>query len=341
MSIPVFKPSIKRKEMDAVLSCMVSDHIGPGQYSDQLSEYLIQHCHAAGSLLVREFERAVELCFRTLGLEEGRELVLSPLSPGTYLHVIQKLGLIPVFVDVNPATAVPDLDDYLDKVGENTGAVLLRGVFGYQWDFSEWEELGVPVIEDITQNFGSVTSECAAGTMGDAVLMRLEPQDLLTTGGGTALLFRNKEALAELSGLTDDFDETILLPDMNAALAAAQIREFDKTFELREEIYQLFITSLQKGKHGFLSTPTEERVIRSSLPVLIKGNRQEIQKYARKKNVDTTLAFKGCCLEEEQGDMIVCPVAETLILNCLLFPLYPSLGKSNCESIARILATLP
>ncbi len=327
--------------MDAVLSCMVSDHIGPGQYSDQLSEFLIQHCHAAGSLLLREFERSVELCFRTLGLTEGDEVVLSPLSPGTYLHVIQKLSLIPVFVDVNPTTAVPDLDDVLDKVGEKTGAVVLGGVFGYQWDFSEWEDPGVPVIEDITLNFGSVNKEISAGTMGDAVLIRLEPYDLLTTGGGAALLFRKKEHLGALSILTAEFDPTILLPDMNAALGAAQAREFEKTFELREEIYQLFITSLQKGKHSFLSTPVDERIIRSSLPVLIKGNRQEIQKYAQKKNVETTLAFKGCCLEEELGDLIVCPAAETLILNCLLFPLYPSLGKSNCESIARILATLP
>ena len=341
MSIPVYKPSIKRKEMDAVLSCMVSDHIGPGQYSEQFSEYLIQHCDAAGSILLREFERAVELCFRTLGLTEGKEVVLSPLSPGTYLHVIQKLGLIPVFVDVNPATAVPDLDDILDKTGENTAAVILGGVFGYQWDFSEWEDPGVAVIEDVTLNYGSVLGDISAGTIGDAVLMRLEPHDIITTGGGAALLFRKKESLAALAEITAEFDDTILLPDMNAALGTAQIREFDKTFELREEIYQLFIASLQKGKHGFLSTPTDERIIRSSLPVLIKGNRQEIQKYAQKKNVETSLAFKGCCLEEELGDMIVCPVAETLILNCLLFPLYPSLGKSNCESIARILATLP
>lgn len=341
MSIPVYRPSIKRKEMDAVLSCMVSDHIGPGQYSDQLSEYLIQHCAAAGSLLLREFERTLELCFRALGLSEGAEVILSPLSPGTYLHVIQKLGLVPVFVDVNPATAVPDLDDILDKTGENTGAVVLGGVFGYQWDFSEWENPGVPVIEDVTLNFGSVNGEFPAGTIGDAVVMRLEPQDLVTTGGGAALLFRRKEHLSGLAEITAGFDGTILLPDMNAALGAAQIREFEKTFELREEIYQLFIASLQKGKHGCLHTPGDERIVRSSLPVLIKGNRREIQKYAQKKNVETTLAFKGCCLEEELGDMIVCPVAETLILNCLLFPLYPSLGKSNCESIARILATLP
>jgi perosamine synthetase len=327
--------------MDSVLSCMVSDHIGPGQYSEQLIEEFKQICEVKSCTLLREYERTIEIAFQTLQLNAGMEFILSPLVPETYLHVIRKMELIPIFIDVNPMTAVPDLDDFLDKVNENTGALLLMGMFGYQWDFSEWEHPGVPVIEDISFSYGSVVSRIPAGHTGDLVLMRLEASDLITTGGGSALMARNKAQCDRLQDELKNFDETILLSDMNAALGFSQIKEFEKNFELREEIYKLFLSSLQKGKHGYLNGNSEERIIRSSLPVLVKGNRQEIQKYAQKKNVETSLAFKGCCLEEELGDLIVCPVAETLILNCILFPLYPSLGKTNSESIARILATLP
>jgi len=327
--------------MDSVLSCMVSDQIGPGVYSEQLLEQFHVLCRTGSGLLLREYERAIELSFRALDLKEGAQVILSPLAPEAYLHVIREMNLVPVFIDVNPATAVPDLDEYLDKTGPDTGVMILMGAFGYQWDLTDWDHPGFPVIEDITYNFGSAASETAAGQTGDLVLMRMEPHDLITTGGGTAVLARNKVLGDRLTEEVSRFDETALLSDMNAALGVSQIREFEKDFELREEIYQLFLSSLRKGKHGTLSGNPDERTIRASLPVLVKGNRQEVQKYAQKKNVETTLAFRGCCLEEELGDLIVCPVAETLILNCILFPLYPSLGKTNSETIARVLATLP
>jgi len=340
MSVPVFRPSIKRKEMDSVLSCMVSDHIGPGLYSEQLLEQFHSLCNTKSGFLLREYERGIELAFRTLSLEDGAEVILSPLAPEAYFHVIKKMRLKPVFIDVNPATAVPDLDEFMDKINNSTGAVILMGVFGFQWDLSEWDP-AIPVIEDITYNFGSITAEIAAGQSGDLVIMRMEPHDLITTGGGSVVLTRVKEFGDKLQEVVSEFDETVILSDMNAALGVSQIKEFEKDFELREEIYQLFLSSLRKGKHGHLTGHQEERIIRASLPVLVKGNRQEVQKYAQKKNVETTLAFRGCCLEEELGDLIFCPVAETLILNCILFPLYPSLGKSNSETIAKVLATLP
>ncbi|MDC7240060.1 MAG: DegT/DnrJ/EryC1/StrS family aminotransferase, partial [Spirochaetales bacterium] len=259
----------------------------------------------------------------------------------TYLHTIIKLGLKPVFIDVSETTAVPDLDDFLDRCDENTGAVVLRGAFGYQWDLREWENPGVKVIEDISQNYGSVVSEIPAGTTGDLVLMRMEPQDLITTGGGSALMVRTKDLKESVESELEKLDETVVLSDMNAALGFSMFKDFDKNFELRDELYELFLSSVRKGKHGYLLGGNGEKTIHASFPVLVKGNRQEIQKYAQKKNVETTLAFRGCCLEEELGDMIDCPVAERLILNCILFPLYPSLGKSNSETISRILATLP
>ena len=120
-----------------------------------------------------------------------------------------------------------------------------------------------------------------------------------------------------------------------------KIKEFEKSFELRSELHELFLTSLMKSRHGYLTGHPENAAYYSSIPVLVKGKVKEIQGYALKKNVETALAFKGSCLEEGQDYEIHCPEAETLVLNCVLFPLYPSLGKRNSELIARILSTLP
>jgi len=341
MSVPIYKPSIKRKEMDSVLTCLISDQIGSGGVSVEMADLLKGSTATRECRFFREYERTIEIAFSLAGLGEGDQFILSPLVPGAYLHVIKKMKLEPVFVDVDAHTAAPELDDILDCVTEKTKGVLLYGPFGYQWDFSEWEIPGVVVIEDITQNFGSERNDWKAGTVGDVVVMRMEAVDMITCSGGSALMIRDKEKLPLFSELIERYDSSIVLPDMNAALALVQIKELEKSFEFRRELHDLFLTSLMKSRHGYLSDSTDCRIYYSSMPVLVKGKVKEIQSYALKKNVETTLAFKGCCLEEGQDFSFDCPEAETLVLNCILFPLYPSLGEQNSELITRILATLP
>ena len=48
MTVPVFKPSIRRKEMDAVLTCMVNDNLWPGQLSEQFVKEAASYIGAAG-----------------------------------------------------------------------------------------------------------------------------------------------------------------------------------------------------------------------------------------------------------------------------------------------------
>ncbi len=45
MALPVFRPTVKRKDMGSVLSCIVSDRLGPGEISRDLVSRV---CHALG-----------------------------------------------------------------------------------------------------------------------------------------------------------------------------------------------------------------------------------------------------------------------------------------------------
>ena len=327
--------------MDSVLTCLVSDHIGPGSVSEDAAEVLKEKTGTNLCCFFREYERAIEIAFHTAGLNAGDEFILSPLVPAAYLRVIRKMGVEPVFVDVEPQSAAPDLDDFLDKITDQTKGILLFGPFGIQWDFSEWDVQAITVFEDITQNFGSVKNSYKAGSAGDLVIMRMEADDLITSGGGTALMVREDSLIPMLNDSVSGYDRSILLPDMNTALALVQMKDFEKSFEFRRELHELFLTSLMKSRHGYLSAQADCEAYYSSMPVLVKGKVKEIQTYALKKNIETTLAFKGCCLEEGMEEDFQCPEAETLVLNCILFPLYPNLGRQNSEQISRVLATLP
>jgi dTDP-4-amino-4,6-dideoxygalactose transaminase len=96
-----------------------------------------------------------------------------------------------------------------------------------------------------------------------------------------------------------------------------------------------------KSRHKTLKQRNETEAPFFSFPVLLSSSMNEVRKYARKRNLDTLPAFLDSVIavtEEEKGEF---PNARNILLRCLLFPMYPMLGKKNVDLICRVLATLP
>jgi dTDP-4-amino-4,6-dideoxygalactose transaminase len=68
---------------------------------------------------------------------------------------------------------------------------------------------------------------------------------------------------------------------------------------------------------------------------------KDVRQYALKKNVDTMPAFADTIAALEDSPAAHCANARSLVLRCLLFPLYPMLGKRDVEAVCKVLATLP
>jgi dTDP-4-amino-4,6-dideoxygalactose transaminase len=52
-------------------------------------------------------------------------------------------------------------------------------------------------------------------------------------------------------------------------------------------------------------------------------------------------AFADSIAALEDSPAAHCVNARSLVLRCLLFPLYPMLGKRDVEGVCKVLATLP
>ena len=68
---------------------------------------------------------------------------------------------------------------------------------------------------------------------------------------------------------------------------------------------------------------------------------KEARQYALKKSVDTHPAFAASIAALDDGPATNCSNARSLVLRCVLFPLYPMLGKRDVETVCKVLATLP
>ena len=78
-----------------------------------------------------------------------------------------------------------------------------------------------------------------------------------------------------------------------------------------------------------------------AFPVSIASSVKDVRAYAKKKEVDTELAFEGSLLAKGLVPEGECPNARSMAMRCLVFPLHQRIGAAAADKICKVLATLP
>ncbi|ADK80660.1 DegT/DnrJ/EryC1/StrS family aminotransferase [Sediminispirochaeta smaragdinae] len=336
--IPVFRPTIKRKEMDSVLTTLVSDVIGPGPVGEELVKVFADKLSAGGGFAFATYPDAIGLALSSLDLESGSSVVISALSPAFYLDELARFGLEASIIDVSEENGSLFIPDALRAIEEGAKAVLLHYPLGFIPETEPLVEAGVPLIEDVTSAFGGHDGSRLCGTAGDYAVIGLEPNHLITAGEGALVIARGRKQLSRLKQSVEGSLCARLMPDFCAALALVQLKESEGYFERRKELAALFSKAVMKGRHNMLVQPGEGENVHYSFPIMIESSVKDVGSYARKKGVETCLAFADSVMESMDDGF---PKARQFMLRCLLFPLYPMLGKSQAEQISKVLSTLP
>ena len=340
MIIPVRSSYIRRKDMDSVLSCMVEDAVERGAFLSRFLRAAKEQLGFEQGAAFRSPVSALGAALDCFALPEGAVVALSALSPAYYAQVLKDKRFTPLWLDIHPESGCIDLDS-LAKAGETARLLLLYEGAGILPEPSAYVELGIPVIEDITESLGAFIGETKAGSMGALTLLCMEQGGLVTAGGG-ALLYANSRREAQvLRNLADSIPTELAMTDLNAALGLSQIRNMERTFEKRRELARLFDQALARSRHASLRLPGEGEPAYFGLPVVLPSGVKDVRAYARKKEVDTTLAFEGSCVAQDLVPEGSCPRAASLALRCLVFPLHPRIGKTAAQKVSKVLATLP
>jgi len=341
MAVPVFRPTVKRKDMGSVLSCIVSDRLGPGEITREL---VTRACHAlghAGGVTLANSYMALSVALESLGLGPSDLVILPALAPAVWLRVLLDRGMVPLVADVEPETAGIDPSQVAALVQKGAKAILVPHSLGIMSEIDSLAKHGIPVLEDASQALGGMAGELPCGGAADICLLSLDPESIVTCGGGALVLARSRGVGAALKRVQEASPLFSPLPDMNAALGISQLAALESFALARREIAAVYAQSLLKSRHRSLIQKTEADNVLSSFPVVLSDGMKEVRTYALKKNVDTAPAFAHTIAALEESPGAHCANARSLVLRCLLFPLYPMLGKRDVEAVCRVLATLP
>jgi perosamine synthetase len=340
MSTAVFRSYIRRKDMDTVLNCLVTDSVGPGEYLERFQKSAREILGFDYGFAVRGPTVALSLALESLALSEGDTVAVPALAPAYYAGVLAARRLVPLFVDSLPEGTEADLSA-IASLEPRPKAFIQYDVLGRLPDPEAVDALGIPVIEDMSTALGAYRGERRAGSLGRVAVLGLEPDSIVTSGGGAILLAFGKREGTVLRNLAEAIDPEVRMTDYNAALGLAQLRDLESAIERRRELAGLFQQSLARTRHRMIPQGGEGECGYWALPVSIASSVKDVMAYAKKKDLDSVYAFERSFVGMGLVPEGACPNARSLAMRCLLFPLHQRIGASAAQKIAKVLASLP
>jgi perosamine synthetase len=342
MLVPLVRPTLRRKDYNSVLNCLVTDQIGAGPLNQEFAAVLSKTLGVSGGVGLISYRSCIHCAFQLLELEKGDGVILSALAPREYRQEVEARGLSAMIADVDTEPPLLSADSVRTHLTGGAKALVLHYTLGCLPHEDELFHLGIPVIEDVTQAVGGIWGEQPCGSRSRVTVLSLDPGGLITAGcgGGVFSAERRGARILKEAGVRGYCGE--LLPDMNAALGINQVKELPRFLQKRSEIEHIFRESLLRSRHSPLFE--EGRNVSFSFPVLVRQGRAEVRRYAEKRGVQTEPAFNDAVLSGEGAPAAVegsYPNAEQLLRRTLLFPLYPSLSRRDIQLLCKVLSTLP
>jgi dTDP-4-amino-4,6-dideoxygalactose transaminase len=143
---------------------------------------------------------ALLVALMALGIGPGDEVITPTFSFFATAGCVTRVGAIPRFVDIDPATFNLDAAAVADALTARTRAIIPVHLYGQCADMDPLLDLarrsGIAVIEDAAQAIGATYKGRQAGAMGTAGCFSFFPSKNLGAFGDAGLLTTNDDALA-------------------------------------------------------------------------------------------------------------------------------------------------
>lgn len=341
-AISFFKPALFRKDMDAVLQTMVDEKIGPGEKKRAFIKAMSLYLSKKDGVALRTYLDAITISLKALNLNEGDSCALSVFTPSIYLDALKRLGIKPYLTDVSD-DMLPSLDEIKKGLDQGVKALVLFLPLGLVvQDGDSYKELGLPIIEDVTQAIGSTFKGVKPGRIGDIVICNTEEDAIVSSAGGALVLSDKDEIIEEVKKEVNSYSPYIELPDLNASLGIVQLDKLDQIILRRNTIYKLYFDEARKknkvkvfGYGGVDFVPNGY-----GFSVVVNDRPDEVIQLALKYQVSLRKTFSKAIGAKYQDRYDRFPNAFPFLSRGVSFPLYPFLSNAEIQTVQKVIGIL-
>lgn len=273
--IPLHAPRFSGNERKYVLDTIDSTFVSSvGAYVTQFERMMAEITGAKYAIATVNGTTALHLALVLAGVKYGDEVITQPLTFVATANAIVHAGGIPVFVDVDKDTlgmspasleqflhensTINDKGECINKTsGKRIAACLPMHTFGFPLRIAEiaaiCEKYHVTLVEDAAESLGSYYHGKHTGTIGLLGTFSFNGNKTVTCGAGGAIV-TNDEAIARHAKhlsttakiphawefMHDEVGYNYRMPNLNAAMACAQLEQLDEMLANKRELADLY-----------------------------------------------------------------------------------------------------
>jgi len=272
--IPLHAPVFNGKEKEYLLDTIDSTFVSSvGAYVDAFEAKMQELTQTPKAVAVVNGTAALQVALRLSGVKAGEEVLTQALTFIATANAIAYNQAHPVFLDVDRDTMgiSPDaltafLETHAEKRENGTynkttqrriAACLPMHTFGLMCRIEEIVEIctkwNIPVVEDAAEALGSSIHSKAAGSFGLLGTFSFNGNKIVTCGGGGAIVSNDLELGQKGKYLTttakvphaweyvhDELGYNFRMPNLNAALACAQLEQLDKFIAQKRKLFEQY-----------------------------------------------------------------------------------------------------
>lgn len=287
---PVFIGNERKYVMDAIDSTFVSS---VGAYVNRFEEMMISITDAKYAVAIVNGTNALHMALILAGVTKQDEVLSQALTFIATANAISYIDAKPVFIDVDrdtlgmsPIALEVFLKTYAKKktdgftynklTGKKIAACVPMHTFGLPSRIDQiariCEEWNIILIEDAAESLGSYYQNKHTGIFGKIGVFSFNGNKTVTCGGGGALVTNDEIIAKRAKHLTtqaklphkwefvhDEVGYNYRMPNLNAALACAQLEQLDLFIENKRELAEKYKNITERLGISFVTEPENSR----------------------------------------------------------------------------------
>jgi dTDP-4-amino-4,6-dideoxygalactose transaminase len=289
-----------------------------------------------------------------LEINPGDEVLTTPFTFFSTAGSVARVGVKPVFVDVDPDSYNIDPGRIEEKITEKTKAIIPVHLFGQVVQMKPIEGIAkrhnLAVIEDAAQAIGASQDGIKCGIFGDLGCFSFYPTKNLGGFGDGGLITTNNEILAEKVRILRDHGQdpryfykviggNFRLDSIQAAVLAVKLKYLDKWNEKRRQNAALYDSIFADSSVKVPKIDSNNVSTYHQYTVTVP-ERDRLQKFLAENKIGSAIFYpKPLHLQEcfselgyKEGDF---PITERISKEVLSLPVYPELTTEQVEYVAK------
>jgi len=169
-----------------------------GEFTERFEDAVSDQFAKDYGIMVNSGSSANLLAIEALDLDAGAEVITPITTFSTTVAPLVQNDLVPVFVDIDPATYQADLDQVAAAVSSNTEAILIPNLVGNVLDWKRLRAIADKhdtfLIEDSADTIGATIDGEPTGSFADISTTSFYASHVITAFGGGGMVCANQKA---------------------------------------------------------------------------------------------------------------------------------------------------